>query len=262
MQQHAFDSYAKSYDAHFTNSLIGKAQRQIIHGYLKKYLHKDKSVLEINCGTGEDALFISGSCKSILATDISEEMLEVAKEKLMEVPNGGTQKLDITNLSLLTENQFDLLFSNFGGINCLAENEVTEFAEASAKVLSENGEAILVIMPEKCVWESVYFSLKGSNGKAFRRGNKEGVPTEINGAFFKTYYYSPARIKIFFEKYFETIKVLPVGFFVPPSYLDPFFAKRKACLSVMEGFEKLSSGLSFLSSYSDHYLIHLKKKST
>jgi SAM-dependent methyltransferase len=260
MQPLAFDTYAKSYDEHFTHSLVGKAQRAIVHRYLERHLSLNKAVLEINCGTGEDALFISERAATVLATDGSKGMIDVAYEKLDKKPNVKIQQLDIRDAADLPANTFDLVFSNFGGINCLNEENISDLAMALRKILRENGEAILVVMPEKCCWETTYYSAKLDLEKAFRRGNKSGVSVKLNNETFTTYYYSPARIKMLFKDYFATLAVLPVGFFIPPSYLNPFFEKRKKLFRFLNNLEQ-NSRYSFLSSYSDHYLIHLKKKS-
>ena len=82
MQPQSFDTYAQSYDDHFTNSLIGKAQRfQVYQKLLNQVSFLWKSVLEINCGTGEDALWLAKHATTVLATDISQGMIDVAKNK-------------------------------------------------------------------------------------------------------------------------------------------------------------------------------------
>src|SRR4051812_46223176 len=82
----AFDSYALSYDADFTHSSVGGFQRKRVWRYLSKNISAEKQseVLELNCGTGEDALWFSKNGFTITATDISEEMAAVAREKLRQ----------------------------------------------------------------------------------------------------------------------------------------------------------------------------------
>ena len=82
MLQEAFDNYAEHYDEHFTNSLIGKAQRQQVYSYLSTLNYfTNKKILEINCGTGEDAKVFSEHKSHVTATDISEKMIAFAKRK-------------------------------------------------------------------------------------------------------------------------------------------------------------------------------------
>ena len=57
----AFDAIAEHYDDLFTNSLIGRAQRQAVWEIASRHLRPGGLVLELNCGTGEDALFLANS---------------------------------------------------------------------------------------------------------------------------------------------------------------------------------------------------------
>ena len=82
MLQEAFNNYAEQYDEHFTNSLIGKAQRQRVYSYLSTLNYfTNKDILEVNCGTGEDAKIFSEHNAHVTATDISEKMIAFAKQK-------------------------------------------------------------------------------------------------------------------------------------------------------------------------------------
>ena len=49
-------------------------------------LSPDDAVLEIGCGTGTTALRLAHATRSMLATDVSEEMIAIAREKLQALP--------------------------------------------------------------------------------------------------------------------------------------------------------------------------------
>ena len=53
-----FDIPSKNYDSVFTFSEIGKAQRQRVYHFASKYINPATplDILELNCGTGEDAI--------------------------------------------------------------------------------------------------------------------------------------------------------------------------------------------------------------
>ena len=53
----AFDSLAAKYDDLFTRSMIGRAQRGVVWDALIDTFEPGAHILEVNCGTGEDALF-------------------------------------------------------------------------------------------------------------------------------------------------------------------------------------------------------------
>ena len=78
-----FDVAAPLYDNIFTYSNIGKAQRKLVFKYLKPIISQGKklSILELNCGTGADAIVFANMNHEVIATDISEGMIAVAKAK-------------------------------------------------------------------------------------------------------------------------------------------------------------------------------------
>ena len=78
-----FDIASAQYDTAFTFSKIGKAQRKMVFKYLNPILTQRQklSILELNCGTGEDAIRFAQLGHHVLATDISEGMINVAKAK-------------------------------------------------------------------------------------------------------------------------------------------------------------------------------------
>jgi len=79
----AFDDLAKDYDVGFTESAIGKMQRNRVWHFLgHRILSSEKSkILEVNCGTGVDAIWLADKGHEVLATDISPEMIERASSK-------------------------------------------------------------------------------------------------------------------------------------------------------------------------------------
>jgi len=55
----AFDQLAADYDQRFTYSIIGRAQRDSILKILSNTFKANDNILELNCGTGEDAIFLA-----------------------------------------------------------------------------------------------------------------------------------------------------------------------------------------------------------
>tara|TARA_R110002073_G_scaffold336506_1_gene534389 strand:+ start:33911 stop:34696 length:786 start_codon:yes stop_codon:yes gene_type:complete len=259
---HDFDIAASNYDSVFTYSKIGKTQRSFVHHHLSKILSKTKhiNVLEINSGTGEDAKFMVNYNHKITATDISKEMVSVAKLKNPD-SNISFEQLDINELSPNTFDQkFDLIFSNFGGLNCLSPEELHNFLKIAPKILSDHGKMVLVVMPKNTLWEQFYFSLKGNLKKAFRRKTKSFQLANVEGILVKTWYYNPKDIRIKATS-FKQKKLKPIGLWVPPSYLEHSIVGKKSVLSFFTYLDILFSG-RFFSKYADHYYIELEKISS
>src|SRR5688572_10529876 len=122
----AFNKYAKEYDDHFTRSPIGILQRKRVYHYLLPLLNKNTTLLEINCGTGHDALTISTLVKNIVASDISQGMIDVAQAKKKEWSNTNIEFIlaDSNSIHEHINSNFDMVLSNFGGLNCLNSDEL------------------------------------------------------------------------------------------------------------------------------------------
>lgn len=255
-----FDQAASTYDATFTHTKIGRAQRDIVYEHITRLLsHPPKDILEINCGTGEDAIWFEKRGFNVLATDISSEMIARAKSKMNSTSIEFVQA-DINQVSeQFSTKKFDVVFSNFGGLNCLTATELEQFFLKVQKILSDKGRLILVIMPKNTLWEKLYFILKGKGKEAFRR-TKEVAFAKVEGAIVPTYYYNPKDIERLAHDNFERLESKPIGFFIPPSYLEPFFKKRPRLFQLLVQWEKKIRNKSALSKYSDHYLLVLQKR--
>ncbi|HMI07893.1 MAG TPA: class I SAM-dependent methyltransferase [Flavobacterium sp.] len=256
-----FDKAASGYDASFTHSVIGKRQRRHVYGFLSEVLekHQPKTVLEVNCGTGEDAIWLANQNIRVTATDISEEMIRLAKGK-SNAANPVFSQVDINELPKhFTGEKFDLIFSNFGGLNCLSEVRLELFFRNAAQLLSEKGQLILVIMPRNTIWEQCYFLAKADFKNIFRR-KKANAIANVDGQKVITYYYDPKEAVTLARHYFDFRKLNPVGIFLPPSYLEPFFRNRPSLIGFLDKLEMKFHKLPFLAKHADHYFIFFQKR--
>jgi SAM-dependent methyltransferase len=260
----SFDNYAAMYDGQFTYSPIGKLQRLAVHRNIPPLLStKNLNILEINCGTGYDALHFANMGHKVTATDLSEKMIQVATSNASrkQFKNLSFEILDITDLDNLKANEkFDVLFSNFGGLNCLRKKELNQFFKDSVQQLNANGKLILVLMPKFCLWEWFYFFISFRWDILFRRLEQKGAKTTIEGNNFLTFYYNPKEIiKLTSENYIvESLK--PIGLFVPPSFMNKRFKDSSYFLGIFNYLDKLIEHNSFFAPFADHYLICLKKR--
>ena len=254
-----FDKAAQNYDATFTNSVIGTLQRSLVYFHLKKHLNNPKTILEINCGTGEDAIWLANQDYNVIATDISSKMIEIAQSK------SNSKNLNFIEAAINEiENRFlneniDMIFSNFGGLNCLSKSELKSFLNSSYNLLPYKGKLALVIMPKNTLWEQLFFLIKLDIKNAFRR-KKDFAIANVDGEKVSTYYYNPKDIVNLANGNFEIKQIQPIGFFVPPSYLESFFKNKPKLISFLNALDQKIKNQSWLSKYADHYLIILEKK--
>lgn len=255
----SFDKAALHYDDTFTNSAIGKIQRGLVYSQLSKQLKGVQNILEINCGTGEDAVWLANQNFTVTAIDVAPKMIEVAQSK-GTFNNLNFMASDIKDLAETFNGQkFDLIFSNFGGLNCLSKSELEQFFKDAKNLLSENGKLVLVVMPKNTLWEQFYFLAKAQFSNVFRR-KKTMVLADVDGEKVPTYYFNPKDIVNLAGNDFGLIAKKPIGFFVPPSYLASFFKNKNGVLRFLNVLEKGISDWSILSKYADHYIISLQKR--
>jgi ubiquinone/menaquinone biosynthesis C-methylase UbiE len=258
-----FDAIAEEYDEDFTTSVTGKIQKEIVRKFICKSLEEnDRNILEINCGTGDDAIYFSNEGFNIIATDISQGMINECEKKNTKYNLSNIRFLRSAFSELtekLPEEKFDVIISNFGGLNCIRRNEIIKLQSDLYKLLNKNGKLFICLMGKFCLWESIYFLYKTDLKNSFRRmnGNAEG---KFFNDRFKVYYYSPSYIKKLFKENFEFQALHPVGILTPPTYLENYFKKKRRTLKYLSKIENGFSAISILSNFSDHYLIEFRRR--
>lgn len=101
MQHHLIDENLKDYyarRAHEYERVYDKPERQTDLGNLRESipaLLDGRNVLEIACGTGFWTQFVATRAASVLATDVNEEVLELARRKSYPRDNVVFKLLDI-----------------------------------------------------------------------------------------------------------------------------------------------------------------------
>ena len=209
----------RKYDDQFSYSQIGKGQRDIVWSYLSHHFSAAQNILELNCGTGEDAVFLASKSHKILATDRSKEMLQITKQKVHQneyMDRVVTLPLDLSKPeSLNLQMPVDLIFSNFGGLNCINPKALSNLAQYCFDWLTPNGQLVLVVMPRHTLLDRWYRIKHGQWSKIKnRRAGKDMV--NVEGTQFETYYYNQAQLKEAFGQ-FKVVSTQVVG--IIPSYL-------------------------------------------
>jgi len=259
----AFSGAAGKYDEQFTNTSIGRLQRNRVWNYLNKNISsKDHPrVLELNCGTGEDAKWLASKGFRVVATDLSPQMIEAAKQK-----NSGSAGITFQVCSFaqigdrFPPASFDFIFSNFGGLNCISEQEIRLLAEQASLLLRPNGRFIVVVMSNDCAMERRYFRRKNMSGQANRRQNPAGATTTIEGETFTTWYYSPEQFSKLVSNVFNVQAQKAVGWTIPPSYTDNYFRNKPMLLKALNVLENTLGNIPALAKKADHFLMDLVKK--
>src|SRR6478752_1492799 len=192
-----FDVLAKTYDTDFTVSGIGQLQRERVWHYLNpllKEMGSSLNILEINCGTGEDALHLACMGHKVVATDASEAMIEQAKAKFNS-NNVEFITCSFENLSsTFAGKKFDLILSDFGGLNCIDAEAMKKLCIALSALTTTNGKLFFVLLSDRCIWEMAYYGIRAKFIQAFRRF-KKSVDFKVDDRVMPVYYYSSGKLE-------------------------------------------------------------------
>ena len=263
-----FDIIAEKYDASFSESLTGKEQRNQSRKHLWRFLSgkKNLQVLEINCGTGEDAFWLASLGHTVTATDQSAEMIRMAENKSRDhLQNNFPRFIQCSFEELANtfpEKQYDLIFSNFAGLNCVEPGKLADLKTGIQSLLKENGRLAVVLFGKYTVWETFYYLLKADFRKAFRRWSHKEKSVLLAGDVYQpVYYYSPSRFTKLLRPMKRELKK-PVGVAVPPSYLEQAMQKRTGLFRFLTNLDRRLCRFSVMSSIADHTFLLFKNQAS
>lgn len=217
-----FSKKAEVYDAYCDSHPVIRWARSVIRREVTSRLSPNASILELNAGTGSDAEYFARQGFQVHATDVADGMYHAIQEKIRKLDAGGrftSQQISFTELDKASGAPFDMILSNFGGLNCISDlGEVTRFLPY---LLKPHGCVVWVIMPPICPWELTQF-LRGKPKVAMRRLNPGGVLANVEGAQVKTWYFNPRKVREAFGAEFQLLSRRSLSLFAPPSFMDRF----------------------------------------
>ena len=130
-----FDRMAAKYDAQWTTTAVGRAQRDQVWRVLDAMFARGSRVLDVGCGTGEDALHLMGRGVVVRAVEcvagdggdrqahgVAAEVRraeDLLSELRSDAPTEVGAQTEVCPTKIGTA--FDGAISNFGALNCVAD---------------------------------------------------------------------------------------------------------------------------------------------
>jgi len=258
----AFDAIASEYDRIFTHSLLGTAQRTLVHEALRRHLREGQRVLDLNCGTGEDAVYLASAGMSVVGCDISGRMINVAREKASCSAHGSKIEFRVCaneDLEALSEDGFfDAALSNFGGLNCVSD--LAGVAHKLSHLLRPGGKVFLCVMGRYCAWEMIWYAVHGRWRKAFRRLSRQGTRANILGADFAVHYPSVNEMRRAFAPWFRLQSWRGIGVVLPPSWMESHLRAHPSFVELLTHIDRWFGGVPLFRGFADHILIQLVRE--
>ncbi|HSR33307.1 MAG TPA: methyltransferase domain-containing protein [Anaerolineae bacterium] len=266
----AFDRAAGNYDDLYGGNRIMAWMRAESLAVLQAAFATDAPggrLLEVGCGTGEEALALSRAGHRIVATDISPAMIELARAKA-EASGVGDVTWLVLPAGRLPElvgdygpGSFDGAYASFGGLNC--EPDLRPVAAALADLLRPGASLVCSIMNRLCAWEIFWGLLHLQPGQAFRRLSGDWVAAGLvapeGRLSVPTRYYRPGTFARAFAPHFRLRRVRALPVFLPPPYLDALVERHPALLDRLEPVERGLRDRFPFHSLGDHFLAVLQR---
>jgi ubiquinone/menaquinone biosynthesis C-methylase UbiE len=237
-------------------------KRERVRAHVNNIILPGSHILELNAGTGEDAVYFAGEGHTVHATDISPGMLNQLDAKIssMELAHKITyEQCSYTSLENRSEKgPYDYIFSNFAGLNCT--DQLDKVLSSLPPLLKPGGVVTMVILPKFCLWEFLLIA-KGKFNTAFRRfAGKKGTRAHIEGVYFTCWYYNPSYIIKQLKNDFALISIEGLCTLVPHSYMLHFAERHPRIYNFLKKTEDRWCCYWPWRSIGDYYIISLRRK--
>ncbi len=254
----AFDQIAKVFDSSLEND-ITRRLRRIIYSVVLRYVKTGSEVVDINCGTGIDAVRLLHLGYHVTGIDISQEMIRQARQKaaMHERRSLTFVVSSYDDLPTHIQRPVDAVFSNFGGLNCTQDLSAT--ATSIDKILKSGGFFVGIIMPPFSVWEFLSYAARFQWKNAVRRLRSSTPATGFPKTTFPVFYYTPQNVVRKFGSGYKLATVIGLSVFSPPPQSTGFVRRFPRLSEVLFRFDKIASGLPLIRLLGDHFVIVLEK---
>ncbi|MFZ4620824.1 MAG: class I SAM-dependent methyltransferase [Bacteroidota bacterium] len=254
----AFSAQAPLFDGIQHSSPMLEWMRSVVHRHVDALLKTGDTIVDINAGTGIDALHFAQLGYTVHAMDLAGGMVEQIRKKISEhrlEERVTTEQRSFAEAGGLAPRKFDHIFSNFGGLNCVPD--LCPIAEQLATIIKPGGLITMVIMPKICPWEILHL-LRGNTDIGLRRLHKDGVIAHIEGHHFRTYYFSVNETIRAFGDSFSVVSIRGVASCSPPPTMEKFPKHFPRIYSFLQSCDERLSLYPPFNRWADQFILTLR----
>jgi ubiquinone/menaquinone biosynthesis C-methylase UbiE len=257
----AFDAIASRYDDMFSaaaNPLIAMMRARVMRA-VDRHFAQPASLLEIGCGTGEDALALLERGHHVVACDPAPGMIATARAKVREA-RGADAPIEflpgsveqIADAWSARGRAVDGVFSNFAPLNC--EPSLAPLRLLLERALRRGGRLVAVVLPQICPLEVALFMARAEPRAALRRFRRAAI-ADVEGQQFAMKYYGATDFDRALGAGFRRVETRSLGLVLPPLSFGNAFARIPGLLTALGAVEDRMSALPGLRRMGDHVLL-------
>lgn len=250
----SWDVAAQTYEKAFIETLTGKLWRSAVWAELDRAFVPGSTVLEMNCGTGVDAIHLAKRGVAVLACDISSAMIERARSNaagldgLIEFRVLPTENLEQIPL----DRRFAGAFSNFSGLNCVGDLGVVSAALAAR--LDPGSIVLLCMLGPSSRWEQLWRFVQRRLDQIERRrpASKAAKNVQVTRYPYK-------EVAAAFQPYFDLRSRKGIGIFVPPAFVDRTAARFPNILRMLGWLDHAVAKMPFFRDFGGCVLLEFER---
>ncbi len=242
----AFDVIAGDYDGAYGaegNSVMTWMRHESL-ALLQSTFPPKSRLLELGCGTGEEAVALALAGHHVLATDISPRMAALTHRKAMEQSVGERVQAVALPAGLVgalhPARPFDGAYASFGGLNC--EHNLAAVGDALARLVRPDGLFVTSVMGRACLFEMAWYLSHLQPRRAFRRLRGEWRFAPVAGqegreVAVPTRYLTIRQVTAAFPD-FELDRALALPLLLPPPYADTLYRRHPAFFAGLMRYDR------------------------
>jgi SAM-dependent methyltransferase len=258
-----WNAAANTYAEKFTGTTVGQARRKAVWHDLEHTFRPGQHILELNCGTGIDAVFLARKGIRVLACDIAPRMIELARELAAEsqiVTPPDYRVLATENLAMLrNEGPFDGAFSNFSGLNCV--DDLSQVAIDLEALLKPRARLLLCMMGRFVPWEIAQFLAQGRPRQAVMSLLNKQVHYGTNSDL-RIQRPTVAMITRQMAPAFHLVGWKGIGLTVPPSYMEHWARHFPRLIDRLVAIDHRIGHLPLIRNMADCVLLEFERRET
>ncbi len=265
-----FDQAAKTYDTHYGPPSGSRPGNQLVCWLRAEHLTLVRSLvppgatlLDIGCGTGEEALRLAQDGYSVLGVDVSPGMVWQAQAKLAGYglrrgalfrvrPAGRLAELD-------ERGPFQGAYASLGTLN--TEPDLAGVARGLHELLGAGAPFVATVMSRHCLYEALVGLRPGGRGVRLERsGGWTESRAGASDVIAPVRFYTPREFAAPFAEHFAVERVMAFPLWLPPIHLHARYrgdSARQRRL-VLERRMRTWPGLR---AWGDHFLMVLRHRS-
>lgn len=254
-----WDQFALRYAKLMQPDTVYMLTKRLMHETVDRYfkpVNNNVHVLDVNCGTGNDFDFFLNKGWSVIGTDGSAGMLNLAAEKYTHALERGNLKLykgmlEKWEVRDFGTQRFDLIYSVTGGFSYIDDNEVKRINSVLLQLLEPGGKLIVANLNTFCLFESLFFALKGRFPEMFRR-KRGSIKVKVGGIEMKMFLRDKEDLNRLYSETFHVEAQKPLMAFTPPYQTG--YRSSRTLLKLHKQLERLSNHFPLANWFSDQVI--------